>query len=286
MESEAAADLLGAPRSEPAAEPAGGNPPLPAPILADHALTGSAARALSTEQAASARATWTRLYPGREAEFDTAIAGTKVVANPSQDIAGPNKADGVSIVTKLQAAAMIEELRAQGVPADKIEEALKRDGSSLSDFLSNRSAELDREFGIGQAAAEDFHVNYGAPGLPVDQLAAFDTEARSWLAGLGISAPLGASIVERAMRVGRQFAAMSQDQRNAWKQSEHRELATRLGGADAVKGAVDLAALAIKRAGPSQFTQALLDSGALNDTWLVQTLAVHGSMVKARQAAK
>ncbi len=48
----------------------------------------------------------------------------------------------VPMVDKVQAAAMVEELRANGVPAEKIAEALAADGLTIADLPDAKASEL------------------------------------------------------------------------------------------------------------------------------------------------
>jgi len=278
----AAEDLLAPGSTE---KPTGGLPDISAAVVAGASVATGVPR-LSDIQIASARESWIKLGHSPEA-FDAAMAGTPPDPARSRDAGGrfaktANDAPKPQLITD-QARQMVEKLRSVGVSEEKISEALKADGLDLSGGKTPEQAELDRAFDI-EHAPTDFRIDYiphGGRDLPPEQLASFNSSATQWLSALGLPPTLGAALIERCMSVGKSLTAMSEGDRQLFKINQRIDAERQAGGPEQLMAAISRAATAIKRAGPSEFTEALSKSGALNDAWVLTTLANHGARIEA-----
>jgi hypothetical protein len=246
--------------------------------------TGKVA-ALTEGQIASARASWTQL--GYDPlEFDAAIAGTPPSPEPPADKSPPKPAHPTLSPDQVRQA--IERLRAAGVAEERIQAALKADGVDVTDADTPAEVEHDRAWRV-EFEPQDYRVDYiphGGRTLTPGQLAEFNREATTWLSTIGLEPNLGAAVVERAMVVGKTFAKMTEAQRSLWKIEQRQQAERSLGGAEQLDAAITSAARAIKAAGASPFTQALVSAGILNDAWILRTLSTHSARREAWSAAR
>lgn len=233
---------------------------------------------------ASARERWAS-YGHDLARFDAAISGdaAQPVSTPA-DTANPAPAaqGGRLGLSEAQAKAMADRLIAVGVPEDQVRAALNAEGFEVPEVTAETQAQADHDAAHGFASKwspSDYRPNYlehGGKGMDPVQLANANREVTAFLAALQIEPTLGAAIAERVMDVSQAVAKMTPAEHSLWK-TENRQIVTRrAGGAHQAQETVRLAAVALKAAGPGEFRSVLLER-AINDSWLMETLANFGA---------
>lgn len=251
---------------------------------------------LSAERIAASRATWAG-YGHDPAAFDAALAGNQPAtiegAPEGDDRHRDNAADGtprLPALTPQQIASGIAKLRASGMAEEAIQAAMKADGITEPTPHELEIAKHDASFGFGVPhSPADYKIDYGkaAASLQAGELASFDTEARSFLAGLQMPPSLGAGLVERVMAVGQAANAMDPAARQLFIR-EQKALGLRASNGDEAKLAetIRLAGVALKHAGPSEFRSSFLKSQGAHDWFVVSTLANHGAHIERWQASR
>lgn len=103
-------------------------------------------------------------------------------------------------------------------------------------------------------------------------LAEFHQHATTWAGQVGLPKELGEAVIESAMDVGQATRGMGDAERALFKREQVVIFERQAGGPEKVAKRMALAAKALARGGP-EFTAALHKSGALDDAWMVLTLA-------------
>lgn len=241
---------------------------------------------LSPTRIASMRERWISL--GLDVErFDRAAIADAVPTPPPQPSGNEGEpveyveTGGMPRFSDEQAANMADALSRAGVPADKIEAALKADGYDvgISDASDEQTAH-DAEWGFDRNyQPSDYKISYGdalrRAGSEVDpaSLSALNTSLTTGLANMQIRPELGAAIVERAMDIGQ--AKMDAAARQLFKVEQRQLVERRAGGSEQLAERLRLAGVMLKMAGP-EFAEHLFRSGAADDAWIVETLANEG----------
>ncbi len=256
--------MTDAPTTEPAAAP-----PTPAPFPD-----------LTAAQIASAREHWTGL--GHDAfAFDAAATGAPLAASmgggaqrPDDDAIQVVGASKTPPVTTEQAAAMANALRASGVPEERIQAALEADGIKIEpDTRSDARRELDRAFPM--PAPNEYAPTYRGRWEGTEaELVAFDAEARTWLAAVGLPVPIGNDLIERHLDLANRWKGMSEADRTMFKAENRAQFERHFGGPEEVELALAKAEAVIKAA-PQAFTDKLALSGILDDWSAVMNLVHH-----------
>jgi len=242
------------------------------------------AQAITPDPVAALRDHWTS-FGYDPAVFDRAISGKPEPSTDAKAEGGMTKPiyAGDMGLTDAQRREMAEELIKFGVPVEQIEAALKADGTELPpDTRTDAEREYDETWGA--TTPDVYRIEYiGRLLASTDtaSLAAFHTEATTWLSAMNFPAAIGASVIERAMDTGQAYGRMSEPGRQLWIREQKVALERMAGGPDQAAEKMTLAAKALARA-PAGFTEELRKSGALHDAGMVFNLALQGERLAVR----
>ncbi|HVM77627.1 MAG TPA: hypothetical protein VMU06_01320 [Stellaceae bacterium] len=233
-------------------------------------------------QIGAAREQWVKagLDPSK---FDAAlkpstppVLSSETAQHPVMDSAGLKQPS----MSDVQAHEMADALVAAGVPADAVTAAMKADGLDVPEAKTPEQIEHDKGFGLERAFhPSEYRINYvdnGGRAMSPAALVELNARATQWLANLRIDPALGTGLIEHALRVGYLFPRMSDAQRGLFKREQVAIAERRLGGSEQVKAAAANVNRALSLGDPG-FANTLMDSGALHDSFIFQTLANHGA---------
>ena len=231
---------------------------------------------VTADQISAARAQW--ISSGLDvAKFDATIGAPP--ASATEPLRAPTVDTKKPSLSEAEAHEMADALRAAGVPTDIVAAAMKADGLDIPESKTPDQIEHDKDFGLDRPfKPTDYKISYmkdGVPLVPVETVADFNARATEWLASLKIDPLVGAGLIEHALKVGYLYPRMSDARRGLFKR-EHISIAERrLGGSEQVTAAAANTNRALAMGDPA-FANMLLDSGALHDSFIFETLANHG----------
>lgn len=135
--------------------------------------------------------------------------------------------------------------------------------------------------------ASDYKPYFGelARELPPERLAVVDLETREWAAAIGFNSHLGGAVIERLAEVGPKLQAMTPEARQAWLQEQERIGLQRAGSTAAFAEMKQRARAALEIAKGNALSNAVMNSTAVNDVWLLTTLANHHRAVESFAAS-
>ncbi len=178
---------------------------------------------------------------------------------------------------------MAEQMIRAGMDPATVAEALKADGFELpEDQRTEEELEFDRA--LGGAKPEDYRIDYRdriPEGMDLTKVAGANKEMSTWLSQAGFPAEIGPAVVERAMDVGQRFAASPEPMRELWRREQHATFAKMAGSPERAVELLDFAAVVLARGG-NAFSDALAQSGALDDAGVLMHLAHQGERLAAR----
>ena len=257
--------------------------------------SGGDGAGLSEAQLSSARARW--VAAGHDpARFDAAMGGTapllpRVPVPDLTDTSRPVYVGGNDPIgmSGEQSLAMARALEKAGVPVERIQAAMAADGVTPpketltpEQIAHNRQWHLDAAHMPPIAAYRpDFRTALGDSigGYTPAQLAEFRQESSEWASKLALPVKLGEGLVERALHVWQRLEQMTPDQRRTWSAEQRSQLMKTSGmPATTAMKVLDLA--------PGAFHDRLKASGALNDAFIVRSLANWGAHLSRYQQSK
>ncbi len=247
----AATDLLGA--SLPLPEP-----PTPAYFINPGSAgyvdqTGQLRATLSTEQLATARADWLDAFD-RQAKDARFSGGDLSKYGPEQRAAWAAKFD---------AAALSDNLAPMEPPTAEMVQARQ-------------------EYMLpSNPTPADYKPSYGdfAKDKTTEHLGQFNTEMTQWAAAVGFAPEIGTAVIERLVEVAPRLAGMSPEQRAEWVDQQDQIMLQRVGSPQALAELKEQAKKALGIAKGNKFSEAAAKAEALNDPWLLTTLANHARAV-------
>jgi hypothetical protein len=239
----------------------------------------------SPEELTSMREQWVGYGYNADA-FDAALAGDPEPAvTPDPEDGGDVPISTGPALSAAQVQDMIDALRAAGMPQDKIDEALAADGYKLEpDTRTDEEREFDAS--LGGRAPEGYKIDYLhriPDGMTPTALSEANAAATAWLSALAFPVDVGARLIERAIDVGQQCGKMTPSARELWRRGEAVKFEKLAGGPDRVEERRAQAETALAR-GDLGFTNAMRQTGALDDAGVLMWLALHGERWAARGA--
>jgi len=182
-------------------------------------------------------------------------------------------------VTSAQAADLAEALLKAGVDPARVREAMAEHGV-VEDTRSDEEQAHDVSWGFDQHYEPGDYTGIEYPrGTDPAALVEFNTAATGWLAAMQAQPLEGKFIVERGMEIGRELRGMDDAQRATWVAKQRYDLEQRL-GPDAFKETLRLAAYALRMGRDQPFYENLRQSHALDDPFIVRTLANVGRRIE------
>ena len=166
--------------------------------------------------------------------------------------------------------------------------AAKFDAAALNDNLAPMeppSAEMvqaRQEFMLPfNPTPADYKPSYGdfAKDKTTEHLGQFNTEMTRWAAAVGFSPEIGTAVIERLVEVAPRLAAMTPEQPAEWVDQQDQIMLQRVGSPQALAELKEQAKKALAIAKGNRFSEAAAKAEALNDPWLLMTLANHARAV-------
>jgi hypothetical protein len=241
---------------------------------------------LTAEQTAVMRETW--VANGLDAAlFDQVANGA---GEPTDAPADPGEVDALSslkqpTLSPAEAADMAEQMVRAGMDPATVADALKADGYELPEDQRTED-ELAFDRALGGAKPADYRIDFRdriPEGMDLTKVAGANTEMTTWLSQAGFPAEIGPAVVERAMDVGQRFANSPEPMRELWRREQHATFAKMAGTRERAVELLDFAAVVLARGGDA-FSNALAQSGALDDAGVLLHLAHQGERLAVRGA--
>lgn len=236
---------------------------------------------LDAGQVASMRDAW--ITAGHDAaKFDEALAGGPAPAGdePPIDTISDLK---TATLSEGQAQELADALRAAGVPDDQIAAAMEADGFKQPEPDTRTDDEKTFDEAFGGAKPADYKIDFVGriDGADVSTMAAFNTEATTWLSAAGFPPTIGPSVVERAMDVSIAVSRMSAPEKELWFREQTSQLERQAGGPEAAEQVMACAAQVLAR-GDKAFAEKLFNSGAVHDAFVLMSLGLQGARLQVR----
>ena len=196
----------------------------------------------------------------------------------SPDVLGMNDQQTLSMARALEKA---------GVDPERIRGAMAADGyKEVPETLTPAQVEHNKQWGLANLPdASQYKPNFrtalgdGIREYTPVQLAEFRSEAGEWASKLALPVKLAESLIERSLHVWDALERMPPGQRTTWAQEQRSQL-MRAGGQPATT------AVAVLKLAPGAFHDRLMASGALNDAFILKSLANWGSHLSRYQTSK
>jgi len=231
------------------------------------------------------------------AQFDAAMAAPQEGATGAGNTGEAYvPGTGTEPLTEAQAAALEDVLRAAGKSDAEITAELAAHGM-VADERTPEQIEHDREHGITAAwGPEDYRLDWRAAGVlhdrQVGEMAKGNEGWGQFFSAMAVPPGLGTSLAEHMIRANTERAGMNEWQRGLWQQEQNAALISAGGSVEGAQAIKDAAGAAIKHAIDNatdkarvlEVVQAMKDSGALHDAYVLRTLANVGRNLESWRA--
>jgi hypothetical protein len=174
--------------------------------------------------------------------------------------------------------------------------AAKADGLAVKPPLDPHLAEAYRDSGLKpEPSPSDYRPDFGETGrgLKPDRLANASSVTARWAAAIGFSPEVGTSVIERIVENGAALSKMTDDERAKQKDQWESQGLKIAGSKGALITLREKAAAVLRRAGPidgafgkEDFSASLRESLAVNDPFILSSLAMHADVLAEVEKAK
>ena len=241
---------------------------------------------LTQAEYVSAKTAWTAAGHSADA-FDRGLGiapgsvtmpASSTPSTPQPQPAYPPDMPG-SNLTPQQIEGAVKALRASGVSASAIEEAIQKDGIIVA--AEERTAEqVEHDAAWGMTPHDpsmyrplDFRDLPGQQNDSLEERAQLDQEIREFAADLRLPVEIGSSFMEHLLNVSAKCQAMSPADREAWRVAGSKEIADMYSTPEELNEDAENIRTLIELPGADHPLVARLKSGILADKWAWQTLA-------------